>query len=126
MLIDTYGLSLSTKSDDAVGAFNRGVYGLLAWDRRTVGSFREAATIDPTLGIAHAGLATALFVEERFDEARAAMAVAHAAGAKGSEREQSQLVALDHYVNLRGADAEAAMRAHMTAYPYDLMIAQRR
>lgn len=122
---DTYGLPLSTASAGAAGAFDLGVNGLLSWDRRTIDFFRDAAMQDPGLAAAHAGLATALFVEEGFDDARTAMAAARAAAANGSAREQSQVIALDHYVNLRAADAEAAMKAHMAAYPSDLMIAQR-
>ena len=125
MQSDTYGLPLSTTSVEAASAFDQGVNGLLLWDRRTVDFFRDSAAEDPGLAVAHAGLAAALFVEEQFDDARAAMATACDAAASGSAREQSQVVALDHYVNLRPADAEAAMRAHLTAYPSDLMIAQR-
>ena len=44
---------------------------------------------------------------------------------QGSEREQGLVAALDHYVNLRPADAEAAMRAHLRVWPRDLMVAQR-
>ncbi len=122
---DSYGLPLSTASTEAVQAFDQGVTGLLSWDRRTVDFFRGCAAQDPGLAVAHAGLATALFVEEAFEEARAAMAAARDAAASGSEREQSQVAALDHYVNLRPADAEAAMKNHLTVFPRDLMIAQR-
>ena len=125
MQLDAYRLPLSTGSAEAAGAFDRGVDGLLSWDRRTVDFFRDSATQDPGLAAAHAGLAAALFVEEEFDEARAAMAAARDCAAGGSEREQSQVTALDHYVHLRPADAEAAMRAHLGNWPNDLMIAQR-
>ena len=122
---DAYRLPLSTGSAEAAGAFDRGVDGLLSWDRRTVDFFRDSAAEDPGLAAAHAGLAAALFVEEEFGEARAAMAAARDCAAGGSEREQSQVGALDHYVHLRPGDAEAAMRAHLASWPNDLMIAQR-
>ena len=125
MQLDAYRLPLSTGSAEAAGAFDRGVDGLLSWDRRTVDFFRDSAAEDPGLAAAHAGLAAALFVEEEFDEARAAMAAARDCAAGGSEREQSQVGALDHYVHLRPGDAEAAMRAHLASWPNDLMIAQR-
>ena len=125
MNLDAYGLPLSTGSEGAVAAFDRGTAGLLSWDRRTVDRFRASVALDPGLAAAHAGLAAALFVEERFDEARSAMATARANAAGGTERERSQVAALDHYVNLRPRDAEAAMRAHLGAWPEDLMIAQR-
>ena len=125
MNLDAYGLTLSTDSEDAVAAFDRGVAGLLSWDDRTVDFFRDSATRDPGLAVAHAGLAAALFVEERFDEARAAMSSARDVAGTGSEREQSLVATLDHYVNLRPRDAEAAMRAHLAVWPADLMIGQR-
>ena len=125
MQLDAYRLSLSTASAEAAGAFDRGVTGLLSWDRRTVDFFREAVALDAGLAAAHAGLAVAHFVEEEFAEARAAMATARACAVRGSEREQSSVIALDHYVHLRAADAEAAMRAHLGAWPEDLTIAQR-
>ncbi len=125
MNLDAYGLPLSNGSEDAVAAFDRGVAGLLSWDRRTVDCFRESVAGDPGLAAAHAGLAAALFVEERFDEARSAIEAARTNAAMGSERERSQVAALDHYVNLRPRDAEAAMRAHLAAWPTDLTIAQR-
>ncbi len=125
MNLDAYGLPLSTGSEDAVAAFDLGVAGLLSWDDRTVDFFRDSATRDPGLAAAHAGLAAALFVEEEFAEARAAMAAARDVAGTGSEREQSLVATLDHYVNLRPRDAEAAMRAHLAAWPADLTIAQR-
>lgn len=125
MNLDAYRLPLSTGSQDAVAAFDRGVDGLLSWDRRSVDFFRDAVTRDPALAAAHAGLAVAHFVEEEFAEARAAMATARETAGNASEREQSLVAALDHYVNLRAADAEAAMRAHLGAWPEDLAIAQR-
>ncbi len=124
MQSDSYGLPLSTASAEAVEAFYRGVAGLLSWGRRTV-DFLRAAAADPGLAAVHAGIAAALFVEEAFDEARAAMATARKTAANGSEREQSQVAAFDHYVGLRPADAEAAMKAQLASYPCDLMIVQR-
>ena len=125
MQLDAYRLSLSTASAEAAGAFDRGVTGLLSWDRRTVDFFREAVALDAGLAAAHSGLAVAHFVEEEFAEARSAMAAARRAADRGSERERSLVAALDHYVHLRAADAEAAMRAHLGAWPGDLTIAQR-
>ena len=122
---DAYGLALSTASRGAADAFDRGVTGLLSWDARSAAFFREAAAADAGLAAAHAGLAVAHFVEEEFAGARTAMAAAREAAGRGSGREQSLVAALDHYVNLRPGDAEAAMRAHLGAWPTDLMIAQR-
>ena len=125
MNLDAYGLTLSTGSEDAVAAFDLGVAGLLSWDRRTVDFFRDAAARDPGFAAAHAGLAAALFVEEEFAASRAAMSLARDVAGTGSEREQSLVAALDRYVNHRPRDAEAAMRAHLAAWPTDLTIAQR-
>ncbi len=125
MQLDAYRLPLSTDSSAAAAAFDRGVDGLLSWDRRTVDCFSDAVAGDSGLAAAHAGLAVAHFVEEEFAEARAAISAAREAAGAGSERERSLVAALDHYVNLRPRDAEAAMRAHLGAWPADLAIAQR-
>lgn len=49
MRLDAYGLPLTSDSDEAAEAFDRGVTGLLSWDRHTVDFFRDSATRDPAL-----------------------------------------------------------------------------
>src|SRR5262249_56243896 len=66
-----------------------------------------------------------LFLEERFDEARAAIDSARAAVAGGSERERSHVEAMARLVTGRPPEAEAAMQAHLETWPRDLLVAQR-
>jgi tetratricopeptide (TPR) repeat protein len=122
---DRYGLPATTASPEALDAYNDGVDGVLGWHRDTVQFFRTALARDPELALSHAGLAVALFVEERFADARQSMERARSLAPRASARERSHIDALGHYVEIRMRDAEAAMREHLAAYPTDLLVAQR-
>jgi tetratricopeptide (TPR) repeat protein len=122
---DRYRLTVTTASSEALDAYNDGVDGVLAWHRDTIPFFQTAVARDPDFALAHAGLAVGLFVEDRFAEARASMQRARSLAPRASARERSQIEALDHYVEIDMAAAEAAMREHLAAYPIDLLVAQR-
>lgn len=115
---DAYGLPVTTTSAEAADAYDQGVRGLLAWDRRTVDFFHAALGLDPGFAVAH-------FVEEQFAEAGSAMAAADRAAAGASARERSLVAATALYLGGRHQDAEAAMRRHLAAHPTDLAVAQR-
>jgi hypothetical protein len=71
---DRYGLPVATTSPPALDACDRGVEAALGWKANALDLFREATRLDPSLGVAHAGAAACLFLEERFGEAGAAAA----------------------------------------------------
>ena len=67
---DAYGLPATTASSAALETYDRAVDGLLSWDAEALDRFGAAATTDPGLALAHAGLAICQFLDERFVEAR--------------------------------------------------------
>ncbi|PYN09088.1 MAG: hypothetical protein DME06_15665 [Candidatus Rokuibacteriota bacterium] len=109
MLADARGLGVTTTDHGALDLYDLGVRGLLGWDAGALERFRAAAARDERLALARAGAAVCLFLDERFQEARAEAAGARLAAEAQSARER----------------AEAAMRAHLAAYPRDLVILQR-
>jgi len=122
---DAYGLDISSDSAPARQTYDRAVRALLGWEASTLDLFREAASHDPGLALAHAGAAVCLFLEERFGEARAATEAARAAVAGGSAREQGHVEALAQWTSGNVVEAERAMRAHLAAFPRDVVIVQR-
>jgi tetratricopeptide (TPR) repeat protein len=124
-VIDHYALPVTAGSPAALQAYDRAVHGLLGWDGEALALFRAAAGADPGLALAHAGAGVCLFLEERFDEARAAIEAARAAVAGQTPRERGHVEALALLVGGKPADAERAMREHLDTYPRDLVILQR-
>jgi tetratricopeptide (TPR) repeat protein len=122
---DLNGLPATTSSTAALAAYDRATDGLLAWDARALDWFREAAAHDPGLALAHAGAGVCLFLEERFEEARAAVETARQAAAGQSERERRHVEAMALLVTGKVREAEAAMREHLDAFPRDLLVFQR-
>ena len=122
---DAYGLDITSGSDVARQTYDRAVRALLGWEATTLDLFRQATTHDPGLALAHSGAAVCLFLEERFGEARAATEAARAAGAGASERERSHVEALALWTSGNLVEAERAMRAHVAAFPRDLVVVQR-
>jgi tetratricopeptide (TPR) repeat protein len=124
-VIDRYDLPVTAASAAALGAYDLAVHGLLGWDARALALFRAATDADPALALAHAGTGVCLFLEERFDEARAAVETARAAAAGQTPRERGHVEALGLLVSGKSGDAERLMREHLQAYPRDLMVLER-
>lgn len=122
---DAWGLPVTTDSDAAREAWDRGVRGLLGWEASALDEFRAAARHDPGLGLAHAGAAVCLFLDERFAEARQAAEAALGAVAGASERERGHVEAMALLVAGRPPDAERAMREHLARFPRDPAVLQR-
>jgi len=122
---DVHGLDVTTGSRAALDAYDAATVGLLGWDASALDQFRAAATHDPQLALAHAGAGVCLFLEERFDEARAAIESARTTVAGQSERERSHVEAMARLITGRPPEAEAAMQAHLSTWPRDLLVAQR-
>jgi tetratricopeptide (TPR) repeat protein len=121
---DALGLPVTVASPEALAAYDTAVRGLLSWDGATTVMFEAAVAADPGLALAHVGAAVCYFLEERFAEAAAAGARAHAVPGL-TERERGHVDALALFVRGAAADAERRMRAHIAAYPGDLLIVQR-
>jgi predicted Zn-dependent protease len=125
MPTDRYGLPVTTASTQALEAYDRGVEAALGWKANALDLFQEATRLDPSLAVAHAGVAACLFLEERFPETRAASEAAQAARTGASPREQSYVGAVTLWTAGKVPEAETAMREHLARYPRDLAIVQR-
>jgi len=125
MTTDRFGLAVTTASPRALEAWDQGAEGLLGWDAAALDRFRAATAEDPSLAVAHAGVAVCLFLDERFPEARAAAETARQAAARQSERERSHVEAMALLVTGKTGEAEAHMRVHLEAWPRDLTVLQR-
>ena len=122
---DAYGLPVTTASAGALATYDRAVRALLGWEASALDSFRAAAAADPGLALAHTGAAVCLFLEERFAETKTATEAARAAAAGLSARERGHVEAVTLWTSGRVDDAVAAMRAHLAAFPRDVMVLQR-
>jgi len=125
MLTDAHGLGVTTTDRVALDLYDQGARGVLAWDAAALERFRAATARDEQLGLGHAGAAVCLFLDERFEEARAEAAQARAAAAAQSARERGHAEAVALLVGGQTTEAERAMRAHLGAFPRDLLILQR-
>jgi tetratricopeptide (TPR) repeat protein len=124
-VIDRYELPVTAASPRALEAYDRAVHGLLGWDDQALALFRAATEADPALSLAHAGAGVCLFLEERFDEARAAAETARAAAAGQTARERGHVEALALLIGGKTAAAESLMLEHLEVYPRDLVVLQR-
>jgi tetratricopeptide (TPR) repeat protein len=124
-VIDRYDLPVTAASSAALEAYDRAVHGLLGWDAQAGALFRAAVDADPGLALAHAGAGICLFLEERFDEARAAAEAARAAVATQTGRERGHVEAVALLLTGKPALAERAMREHLEVYPRDIVVLQR-
>ncbi len=125
MTTDRHGLAVTTSSVAALEAYDCAAEGLLGWDAEALANFNAAIGHDPALALAHAGAGLCLFLEERFGEAREASETARRSAQTQSERERSHVEAMAFLVTNKTAEAEAAMRRHLEAWPRDLLVLQR-
>jgi len=125
MLEDRYGLAVSASSRAAVEEYDRGVQALLSFGSGAVEAFGAAVAADPDFAVARAGLALALFLDERLEAARTAMAEAAAQAAALPERERRHVEALDLMLKGRVPDSGALIGEILKARPRELMLAQR-
>src|SRR5262245_56640113 len=125
MRADGYGLPVTTATAPALARYDDGVRALMGWGRSALESFRDAAALDPSLALAHAGAAVCLFLEERFAPARESAEVARAAASAQTAREKSHVEAVALLVGGRPIQAERQMLEHLAAWPRDVVVLQR-
>ena len=125
MLRDAHGLPLSTSSRAAVDAYDRGVRALLTFGADTVASFRAAVEADPDFAMGRAGLAVALYLDEKPGEARAVIDEATARAAALPDRERRHIEALGFMIAGRVPECSALIEEILADSPRELMLAQR-
>lgn len=121
---DTYGLPLSTSSDAATTAFNIGMRRLLEAGANLTDAFDAAISHDQGFALGHAGLARARQFSGDMAGAKAAIATARTLTGGISDREAGHIHAMGLLIDGKGAEAYAAIRAHVESHPRDAIVAQ--
>lgn len=125
MLRDAYGLPVSTESVEALGAYDRGVRGMLGFGADTIDRFNEALDHDPDFALARAALGVSLYLAEKVPEGRRAMEAASAVAPALPERERRHVEALGLWMSGRANDAIGLMKEIIAAHPRDVVLLQR-
>ncbi|GEP58443.1 tetratricopeptide repeat protein [Reyranella soli] len=123
MLVDRYGLPLSTSSAAARDAYIAGVDCLLSAAHGDQAHLERAVANDPDFALAHAALARARFLMANISGARQSAARARELAPKVTPREQSHIDALCLAIEGNPVGAFAATRAHLAEHPRDAMVA---
>ncbi len=123
MLIDRFGLSVSTSSEAARDAYVAGCDGVLTAGHGDSDHLSRAVETDPGFALAHAALARALFLQADVAGARAAAARAREQAPDKTPREQGHIDALCLAIEGKPVESLAATRAHLARFPRDAMVA---
>lgn len=124
MLTDRYDNELATTSAEARDLYVEAVDTLLGAGPDMTGAFAEVAAADPGFMQAHTGHARACQIMGDGKGARAAIARAREAGRALSEQAASHLHVMGLLIDGRATAAYPAIRAHVAAYPRDVLLAQ--
>jgi tetratricopeptide (TPR) repeat protein len=122
MLMDRYGLLLSTTSSAARDAYVEGCEAKLTMYPGAVEAFDRAIAADPGFALAHAARAHTLLERGEAAAARASMAAANSLTAGLSLREASHVAIFDLLVAGESEAALAALFAHLRAWPRDVLV----
>jgi tetratricopeptide (TPR) repeat protein len=123
MLMDRYGLGLSTSSPESRDAYVEGSDLLLTLYPGAVEAFDRSIAADPGFVLAHVARARALQLRSDVAGAKASIVAARALAANGSARESSHLEVFSLLVDGKPDAALAAVRKHVTQWPRDAVAA---
>jgi len=122
MLVDRYGLPVSTSSQAALDAYVAGADCVLA----AVAGYREhlgrAIEADPAFALPYVALARGLFLDAEVKPAREEAARARDLAQAATPREQSHVHAIALALEGKPVDALAATRGHLVDWPRDAMV----
>ncbi|MGQ0676603.1 MAG: hypothetical protein ACT4N4_11030 [Rhodospirillales bacterium] len=119
---DRYGLPVSTASEAALAAYDRGVELHLSANAGDEAAFKQAIAANPSFALAHIALARGQFLFARVPEARANSARASELAAGAGDREKSHVHALGLGMAGQLPKALEAVRAHIARWPRDAMV----
>src|SRR5690242_17490787 len=122
MLVDRYGLALSTTSSVARDAYVEGVDLLLTVYPGAAASFDRAIAADPGFALARIGKARALQLASDFAAMRDSFASAQALSERGTDRDRSHIAVFQHLFAGQPKAALAALRAHVETWPRDALV----
>lgn len=122
MLMDRYGLALSTTSTAARDAYVEAVDLLLTVYPGAAAAFDRAIAADPAFALAYVGKARALQLSGDLPGMRDAFATAEALGEEAPARDLSHIEVFRHLFAGQPAVALAAVRKHVDAWPRDALV----
>ncbi len=120
MAQDRNGYALTT-NDDAARAYNAGLDKLLSANAGAAADFDRAIAADPDYAPAYAALARERQIVGDRARAKSAIAAAREKTPKFSGREAGLLACLSLVLDGKGAEALAAIQAHMKEFPRDAL-----
>lgn len=121
---DSYGNTLSTRSDAAVTQYDAGIRLFLGAFYGATEAFGAAVEADPDFALGHAALARALMMQGRMPEAKDAMSRAAGLAPETDEREQAHIAAFAALLDGQPAEARRRVQAHVLDHPRDALAAQ--
>ncbi|WP_372572508.1 tetratricopeptide repeat protein [Ruegeria jejuensis] len=121
---DHYGNPLSTGFQDARDHYDKGVALFLSSNFGASKAFQDAIDSDPGFALAYAGLARALMMEARMDDAKAAISEAARLAESDDDRARGHVAAIALLLAGKPTEARAAVMAHIREYPRDALVAQ--
>jgi len=124
MLKDCYDNPVTTTSDAALEAYDKGIRLFLSSNYGAVEAFAEAVEADPGFALGHAALARALMMAARMSEATAAIAKAQELTKGVSARETAHVAAFDMLLAGKPVETRRMVEDHVRSYPRDALIAQ--
>jgi tetratricopeptide (TPR) repeat protein len=122
MLMDRYGLPLSTTSSAARDAYVEGCEAKLTMYPRAIEAFDRALSADPGFALAHAAKAHTLLERGNAMAARASIAAAKDFVNGLSERESSHIAFFELLIAGESEAALSALGAHLHAWPRDVLV----
>ncbi|MEL7257063.1 MAG: tetratricopeptide repeat protein [Pseudomonadota bacterium] len=121
---DCYGNTITTSSDAARDAYDKGIQLFLSGNYGAVEAFSEAVEADPGFALGHAALARAQMMAARMDEAKATIAAAQSLTSGVSKREEAHLAAMATLLAGKPVETRRMVEEHVRTYPRDTLIAQ--
>ncbi|MBL8670886.1 MAG: tetratricopeptide repeat protein [Alphaproteobacteria bacterium] len=122
MRLDRFDLPLTAMDGAAATDYAAAVDLLLSGNEGADVLLDRAIAADPDLALAHAAKARLLQVAARFEEARAAAAVAARLAPTLTPRERGHIDAVALAVGGRGSEALASAKAHLGRFPRDGLV----
>lgn len=124
MKMSLNGYSLTTDSEDAAAAFDRGAASYVAWKTDTMDHLNAAIAADPSFALPHAVkgiLMVGLRKPELLGPARGLLNAARAGRPPETDHERRYIAALDAAICGRLTEAVTHYEAIVRAYPHELL-----
>ncbi len=124
MLKECYANPITTTSERARTAYDKGIRLFLSGNYGAVEAFTAAVDADPGFALGHVALARAEMMAARMTEAKAALTMAQSLSAKISDREKAHIEAFALLLAGKPVETRRHVEEHVRLYPRDVLVAQ--